>query len=238
MTDPHPIPVKTEILQGVRQSLPVMPAVAAFGLLFGATAVNNGLERWEAMLSSLTVHAGASQFVFLELFGIRAPVWSILLAVFAVNFRHVLYSASVGRHMGHFGGMIKYLAFFWLSDPVFGASEQRAERGLLRIPFYFGFALFLYSNWALATYIGALFGGLIEDPRALGLDMLLAIYFLTLVMGFRNRANWLPVMAVSGVTSAILFHFMGPPWHISVGALAGIALAAWLGKPVPKEAIE
>ncbi len=39
------------------------------------------------------------------------------------------------------------------------------------------------------------FGGLIANPHALGLDFLLPIYFLGLVMGFRKRPFWLPVVA-------------------------------------------
>ncbi len=226
---------RTDFLDGFKQAAPIVPAIAVFGMLFGATAVNSGLTAFEALLASATIHAGASQFVFLELFGFKAPVWSILLAVFAVNFRHLLYSASLSRHMSAFVGPIKYIAFFWLSDPQFGASEQRAERQGLSIAFYFGFASFGYPCWLTGSLIGTLFGALINDPRALGLDMLLAIYFVTLLMGFRSRPNWLPVVLASGVASAILFKYLGPPWHISLGAGVGIVLAAFLGKPVKKE---
>ena len=48
---------------------------------------------------SATVYAGASQMVGIELFGNKVPPWLIVLSIFAVNFRHVLYSASFGRHM-------------------------------------------------------------------------------------------------------------------------------------------
>ena len=226
---------KSEFLEGFRLAAPIVPAIAVFGMLFGATAVNSGLTAFEAMLASVTIHAGASQFVFLDLFGFRAPVWSILLAVFAVNFRHLLYSASLSRHLHGFPGPIKYVAFFWLSDPQFGVSAQRVERQKLSILFYFGFVAFAYPCWLTGSFVGTLFGALISDPQALGLDMLLAIYFVTLLMGFRARPNWLPVVLASGIASAILFKYLGPPWHISLGAGAGILLAAFLGKPERKE---
>jgi predicted branched-subunit amino acid permease len=81
---------------------------------------------------------------------------------------------------------------------------------------------------------GAVFGKLIPDPHALGLDFLLPIYFLGLVMEFRGRPTWLPVVAVSAVASIAAYHFIGSPWHVSVGALAGIAFAALL----PVKAVE
>jgi len=53
------------------------------------------------------------------------------------------------------------------------------------------------------------------------------------VMGFRSRANWLPVVLASGVGSVLAMHFVGSPWHVSLGALAGVAVAALL--PLDKE---
>ena len=83
-----------EFWQGLRDGLPVMLAVTFFGALFGATGVSNGLTFWQTVGASASAFAGASQFVFLDLYNQQVPVWSVLLAVFAVNFRHVLYSAS------------------------------------------------------------------------------------------------------------------------------------------------
>ena len=59
---------KSEFFEGVRDCLPIMFAVSFFGMLFGATAVNNGLSFWQTMGSSASVFAGASQFVFLDLY--------------------------------------------------------------------------------------------------------------------------------------------------------------------------
>ena len=83
----------------------------------------------------------------------------------------------------------------------------------------------------LSARVGALFGNLIEDPAKIGVDFLLPIYFLSLVMGFRKRANWAPVVLASGAVSALAYHLIGSPWHVSIGALAGIALAAVVGVP-------
>lgn len=222
-------------MEGLKDATPITLAVSFFGMLFGATAVNNGLALGETMLSTATVFAGASQFVFLDLYGQQAPVWSVLLAVFAVNFRHVLYSASIGRFLGSFNPLQKTAAFFLLSDPTFGAAEKRAESQQLTPAYYFGFGLPLYLVWLLSTLIGGLFGELINNPRALGLDMLLSIYFLTLLMGFRARSNWLAVVLASGLASVLVYKYIGTPWHITLGAAAGILLAVVLGKPAGKE---
>jgi len=222
---------KSDFLQGMKDCVPIMFAVAFFGMLFGATGVNNGLTFWQTVGSSASVFAGASQFVFLQMFNQKVPVWLILATVFAVNFRHFLYSASISRHLTHFTSLQKYVGFFFLSDPSFAASEQRAEQKRLTTAYYFGFSASLYPIWLGVTALGAFMGNLITNPNALGMDMLLSLYFLALLMGFRGRANWLSVVLASGIVSALVYKWIGAPWHITLGALAGITLAAAIGKP-------
>jgi 4-azaleucine resistance transporter AzlC len=215
--------------QGARESLPIVAAAAPFGMLFGALAIDNGLSVGEAVLMSATVYAGASQMVGIELFGTGVAPWLIVFSVFAVNFRHVLYSAALGRKMGLMPGWRKALAFFFLVDPQFAAAEARAEHGKpLTMAWYMGMALPIYILWVLEAWVGALFGSLIADPKIYGLDFLLSIYFLGLVLGFRKRANWLPVVLASSIGSILAYILVGSPWHVSLGALAGVAMAVFL----------
>lgn len=88
--------------EGLRGGFPIMLAASPFGALFGALAVDNGFSIADAVFMSATVYAGASQMVGIELFGSNVQPWLVVLSVFAVNFRHVLYSASLAKHIRHF----------------------------------------------------------------------------------------------------------------------------------------
>lgn len=220
---------KSEFFAGVRASTPVILAAAPFGVLFGALAVDNGLSVGEAVFFSATVFAGASQMVGIELFGNHVVPWLIVFSIFAVNFRHVLYSASIGRHFGTMTTTQKALAFFLLVDPLYAAAENRVEKKLpLTFPWYMGIGLPIYVGWVGEAWIGAIFGGLIPDPEKFGIDFLLPIYFLGILLGFRKRPNWLPVVLASGIGSIIAFKFVGSPWHVSLGAVVGIVVAVLL----------
>jgi len=220
---------KDDFWQGVRGGFPVMVSASPFGALFGALAVDNGFSVFDAVFMSATVYAGASQMVGIELFGHNVQPWLIVLSVFAVNFRHILYSASIARHIRHFSAVQKFFTFFLLVDPQYAETEKRAERGEpVTFAWYLGFAMIIYLPWQFTTMLGAIFGQMIGDPRAIGLDVLLPIYFMGLVLGFRQRDNWLPVVAVSSLASIAALHFVGSPWHVSIGAIAGILLAACL----------
>ena len=93
---------------------------------------------------------------------------------------------------------------------------------------YMGAALTVYVSWIVLTALGAFFGKLIPDTSALGIDFLLPIYFLGLVMDFRKRPLWLPIVGVSAAASILAYKIVGSPWHVSLGALAGVALAVIL----------
>ena len=212
---------------GVKLGFPVVVASAPFGLLFGALAVENGFTVAEATLMSATIYGGASQMVGIELFGQKIAPWLVVLSIFAVNFRHVLYSASIGRKLSHWPLAQQAAGYFLLTDPLFAEAERKAEaEGKVGFAWYMGMGLAIYVSWVSLSGFGAMFGKLIPDTHALGIDFLLPIYFLGLVMGFRKRPMWLPVVLVSAIASVVAYRTVGSPWHVSIGAAVGILLAA------------
>ena len=183
---------------------------------------------------SAAVFGGASQMVGIELFGQTVAPWMIVLSVFAVNFRMVLYSAAIGRLVAHWTPLQRAFGFFFITDPQYAESERKgASTGRVNFAWYMGIALLFYVCWVAGSIVGAVFGNLIPDPHVLGLDFLLPIYFLGLVLDFRKRPLWFPVVGISAAASIAAFHLIGSPWHVSIGAIAGVALAVLLA-PSPK----
>lgn len=222
----EPGPAGPEFLAGLRECLPVIATAAPFGAVFGVVASEKGLQPAEIIAMSAFVYAGASQYVAIELWATPLPYLTMVLSVFAVNFRHILYSASIGRKLHRFGPLQKSVAFFGLVDPQWAVMEKRAETHEVSISFYAGMAVPLYCAWVLSTAFGVAFGRLIEHPEAFGLDFLLPVYFLALLMGFRSRPRWLPVVLTSASVGTLFHLVIGPPWHVATGAFAGIVLAA------------
>ena len=225
-----------EIKRGFADGLPVIIAVVAFGGLFGAVAAERGLSLWESVFLSASVFAGASQFTALQFWEHPLPYATILMVVVAVNFRHILYGAALGKKLDGFSPKARFFSFFFLSDPTFALAEKRFEQGAkdpndvgLTAYYYLGASLGIYPIWVGATALGHVFGGLIENPERYGIDFILPIYFLVLLIGFRARANWFWVVVSSGTAAYFTLISLGSPWHISIGALVGIAVGALLG---------
>jgi len=225
---------RDDISSALQDVLPVLPAVIPFGALFGALAIDAGLTPVYALVASATIFAGASQYVMIDMLGKSLPAWSIVMAVFAVNFRHILYSAAIGRRLTAFARWQRALGFFLLVDPQYAAAEKRSlSPAGLRPRYYFTYGLVLYCSWLLANVVGMLFGPLIEDPSVYGLDFILPLYFLGLVISFRTTARFAPIVLVSALVAVAFRELLGEPWHITLGGLAGVLLAACLAKPNP-----
>jgi predicted branched-subunit amino acid permease len=223
---------RKEIIEGIRGGAIIAVSSAPFGVLFGALAIENGLSLPELVLMSATIYAGASQLVGIELFGQDVAPWLIILSIFAVNFRHVLYSAALARPIRHFTLAQKAIAFFLLIDPQYAETARRSESGRpITFAWYFAFAAVVYVCWIIFSLLGGAFGSLLGDPQDWAIDVLLPIYFLGLVISFRRKPGFYPVALASFVGSIAGYALVGSPWHVSIGALAGIVVATCLPLP-------
>lgn len=223
--------IRAEIKQGLQDALPITLAIVPYAVVFGAFAIDQGLSIFGVLLASATMFGVAGQYVMVELMGQDVPVWSILVAVLAVNFRHVLYSASLQNQLGAFALWQKALAFFLLTDPQYASSAARAEQHSILPSYYFSYAFVVYGAWMVANVFGVLFGGLLGDISRLGLDLLLPMFFASLVISFRKRPRFAPVLLVSVSVAVSAYFFIGSPWHITLGGFSGIFTAAILSKP-------
>src|SRR3546814_19515182 len=61
------------------------------------------------------------------------------------------------------------------------ALRRGAERPLTPA-YYFGLSLPLYLGWIATTTLGAIFGGVLQDPARYGLDFAFTAVFLTLLV--------------------------------------------------------
>lgn len=225
-----------DIVEGLKGGAIIALSASPFAVLFGAVAVDNGLTVLDAALMSATIYAGASQLVGIELFGQHVAPWLIVLSIFAVNFRHILYSAAIARHIRGYSFLQKAIAFFFLIDPQFAEAIRRAEQGrALTFTWYMAFALVIYFPWLFFSTLGAWFGSMLGDPRVWAIDVLLPVYFLGLVLGFRRKPGFYPVVAASMAGSVAGYYLVGSPWHVSIGAICGVLIAALL--PLPAQPV-
>jgi 4-azaleucine resistance transporter AzlC len=217
-----------EARAGAKAVAPMLVGVIPFGLVAGATAVDDGFGVGAAAGMSTIVFAGASQ---LAAFQVLADGGSALLAAVAawtINLRMLLYSASLAPHLAHETRARRLLVAYLMTDQAYAVSITRWELDSTeekrRVPYYLGAGLLLWVVWQLSTLAGALGGSAIPDD--IPLDFAVPLVFLVLlvpVITTRPAA----VAAVAGGTAAVIAGELGVgALSILAGALVGIAAGA------------
>ncbi|MCU0827935.1 MAG: AzlC family ABC transporter permease [Tabrizicola sp.] len=220
MTDP-----RAEFRDGLTASLPIALGYGPIAFSFGVAATRAGLSAYEAVLVSLVIYAGASQFLALALFASGAPVLVSAFTLIAMNLRHVLYGPALMKAAGKEASSRQAWLWAWgLTDEVFGQALGALARGQRFSEAYmFGLGGMAYAAWVAGTAIGALAGGgaLEAWPAAsAALGFMLPALFLALLLSVLTRRQ-LPVLAVAGLVTVTGTFAISATSGILLGMLAG-----------------
>ena len=94
-------------------------------------------------------------------------------------------------------------------------AEGGSDTGL-----FFGACVMLFIAWQSAVAAGYLLGALIADPRQVGLDLVMPVFFAAMLVplwrGPRPALAW----AAAGGVALGVQHFIGGWWFIVAGAIA------------------
>jgi predicted branched-subunit amino acid permease len=84
--------------------------------------------------------------------------------------------------------------------------------------------------WISATMAGYLAGTLVADPRAIGLDLVLPIFFAAMVVplwrGRRRAIAW----GVAGLVALATEYFVSGWWFVITGGIAGSVVEGFAEK--------
>jgi 4-azaleucine resistance transporter AzlC len=218
-------------LTGIRDMAGLALFVLPFGLAFGAAAIERGLSATTSLLMSGIVFAGAAQFAALEFWAAPLPLVPLLLAVFAVNARHILLGASLYPWLAAQPPLRRYGALLLMTDANWAYATSALAREQRDLGLLVGSGVALWAAWLLGTALGVIFGTSMGDLGRFGFDVLMVAYFTAVVVGmWKGRADLLPWLAAA-VGAALAWRWLPPGWHVLVGALAGGLVGAWRYRP-------
>ena len=218
---------------GALETLPLVIAAFPFGIVFGALAHTTGLTFAATVGMSAIVFAGSSQFIAITLIAAATALPVIVMTVFIVNLRQLLYSANLMQQVEAWPQSVRAVLAFWLTDETFAAVSDRINRhpgepGLRW--FYLGSALFMYSFWQISTVLGFTLGEQIPGLADWGLDVAMIVAFIGIVVpSLRRRADW--ACALVAFVAALLTH----DWPHQTGLLLSSLLAIAVGMLLARE---
>jgi 4-azaleucine resistance transporter AzlC len=218
------------LTQALRYSFPVFLGYVTIGIAFGLLVTDAGYPWWFAPVMSVTMFAGAAQFIAVGLFAAGTSLWEAALIQLVVNARHIAYGLSMMARLKG-AGSVKYYIIFGMTDETFAllSSLPNSENNQEQIEFMFLVTLLDQAYWVLGGLIGAVAGSIIPfntDGIAYALTSLFIVLMIEQIIRVKKAGIFI-VSASLAILCALLL-------HPRVSLLAAMALSLAAGAVIKK----
>ncbi|MEO6472527.1 MAG: AzlC family ABC transporter permease [Aeromicrobium sp.] len=214
----------------IADSLGVGIATGLYGVSFGAIAASSGLSIAQACAMSLLVFTGASQFAFVGVIAAGgAPLAGAATAIL-LGSRNLFYGLSLSPHL-RLRSLGKAIAAHVVIDESTAMAVTRKSSHQARLGFHWtGWSIFVL--WNLTTFVGAVAGNAIGDPRTYGLDAAVGAAFLGLLWPRLNSLGARLIAVVSAAAALGLVPLLAAGIPIILGGGFAVALGLlWRKNP-------
>ena len=224
---------------GLRASLPVVVGYVPAAVAFGVAAKGAGFGTTEALLMSLVVYSGASQFAIVGLVAAGVP-WLVTVATALVlGARHLIYGPSLAPHLRGLTPRRSALAAFGFTDEVFAVAASSLPGRPAGLGWMLGLELGAYASWALGSLLGAAAGSALVGVfpiLAPALSFALPALFVALLVsmmkapaGETGKPLVAAVLTAGAVATAL--HLAGlEAWSIIAAGVVGPAVGLLLAR--------
>ena len=209
------------VWRGFRDLFVVAAYSIPFGIAFGTAAAEGGLSAVETIAMSVLVFSGTAQFAALDAITGQAGLLSLGLVVFAVSARFVVMGAALAPHLNGLPPGRRLAITYFISDPNFAQAQAEVRSGRHDAGVLLGGGLALWVNWIAGTAIGALAGNVVGDVKALGFDVVMICFFVTVVVGEARLSLRLIPLAVAAGAAVFMLGWLPAGWNIIAAAFAG-----------------
>jgi 4-azaleucine resistance transporter AzlC len=219
--------------EGVRGAQPIMIGYLPVAVMFGISSRTAGLGASEALLISVLVFAGASQFALVGMIASGVPFPGALLATAGLNLRHLFYGPAIAPYLGVKSWRQALPLAFGLTDEVFAQAiavlpaRDVEERAALMLGLESG----AYFSWLLGTLIGALGFQVAADlaPKLVPvLSFSLPSLFLVILLPLAKGRGAVPALVAALVAAGLILCGYATA-ALLAGGLAGATVGAFRG---------
>lgn len=220
--------------RGLKAGVPIAVGYLPIAIAFGVLAKTLGIPSIVAMLMSLIVFAGASQFVGIKLMSLGALPIEIVLATFILNLRHFLMASFIAQNLekGTSKKLMPHLAF-GITDETFAVASIE-EKGEISPQFMLGLNLMAFSSWNIGTLAGLLMSSWIPEYIINGMGIALYSMFIGLVVPSMRTANPTLIVAIAAMAVNSVFYFVpvlnfvSPSWAIIISTVSAALLGSFI----------
>lgn len=216
-------------------TIPVLTGYLVLGISYGVLLTSSGFPFWMPMVTSLTVFAGAMEFVLVNLLLSGFDLVQAFFMTLMINARHLFYGISMlDRYRG--AGLKKLYMIFGLTDESFSVNcSAEPPEGVDRGWFMFFVTLLDQGYWFLGASLGGIFGTLVTFNTE-GLDFVMTAMFVVIFLEqWQKEKNHICSLMGLALPAACLVLFGAEGFMIPamLAILAGLTLVR---RPLEKEA--
>ena len=236
--DPAPTEIPDETPEawrdGVRDGLPSLFGIGAWGIVVGVAMVKSGLTVAQALGMTFLVFAGSAQLAALPLIAAGAPVWVIFATALVINLRFVIFSALLAPHFAHLPLRQRLALGYTVGDLTAALYFQRypdEARAPGKLAYLKGLIIPNWIAWQVGSVVGILASTAVPAEWGLGFAGSLAILciLVPMVAGMPALCGVL-VAAVTAVACRALPYKLGLLAAVVAGMACAILAEEWREK--------
>ena len=212
-----------------QKTVPVMFGYVPLGIAFGFLLTQAGYFWLYAVLMSIVIYSGATQFLAIGFFVNHAALLEIAVTTLLLNLRHSFFGLSLIRKFSDTSPARPYLIFA-LTDETYAlltAIDEPDQQSKARYYFFISFLNHLY--WISGTLIGALLGQALKTDLK-GMEFALTALFVVLVIEQKKKIKSLKPFIVGAVVGIVCLAFVASQYVLLASIVSGTIVLLLLRK--------
>lgn len=189
-----------ELRRGFTDSLGVGIGIFPLGIALGVLVMQAGLPWWMAPALSIGVFAGSVELLLVSMISAGAPLLTIAVTVFAVNFRHAFYPLSFPIHVVR-PGLARAYSVYAMIDEAYATYVLMPQTQLTGTRMVTGQAL-MQAYWVGGGLLGVVIGAMLPEPIE-GFEFALVALFIVMALDAARSKREIPSVVLAGLSVAV-----------------------------------
>lgn len=203
-----------------RDAVSIAVATGIYAVSFGVLSVAAGFSVAQTSVMSLVAFTGASQFTYVSVLGAGGSALAGLPPALLLAGRNTIYAVSL-RDVLRGGRWRRAFAAHGVIDESTAMAHAQADPADKRRAFALT-AVGIFVCWNAGTLVGAFAGGLLTDPRELGLDAIFPAVFLALLVPQLRHGRAIRAALLGALIALVLLPVSPPGVPVMASVLACI----------------
>jgi len=199
------------------------------GIVFGFLLTQAGYLWYYAVLMSVAIYSGATQFLAINFFVNHAALIEVAVTTLLLNLRHSFFGLSLIRKFSGTSPVKPYLIFA-LTDETYAlltSMDEPEQKSKTR--YYFFIALLNHLYWITGTLMGALLGQAFTTNLK-GMEFALTALFVVLAIEQYKKIRSLKPFMIGAFVGITCLVFVAPQYMLLASILSGTTMLLLLRK--------